>query len=211
MRIRILSTAMLACVLSAALAIGAGSDSKRGSGSKAAGSHGKAHVHENYAVDSTHARIGFAIDHLVISKVQGAFSEYEASMHLHDGKLASVEAVIKVKSVDTGIKQRDQHLLAPDFFDAAKFPEITFKSTAVKGDVLVGDLTIRDVTKAVQLKYTLKGPVKDPRGNTKIGLQASGEIDRTEFGLTYSQAMDAGGLVVGKNVALQIDVEAARK
>jgi polyisoprenoid-binding protein YceI len=218
MRFKALSVALGASMLSAAMVYGAGSDSKRGtgskvgSGSKPAGSHAKAHSHDNYVVDTTHARVGFSIDHLMISKVQGAFKDYEASLHMHGGTLASATAVIKVASVDTGNKKRDQHLLAPDFFDAAKYPTITFKSKSVKGkDILIGDLTIRDVTKEVELKYTVKGPVKDPWGNTKVGFQGSCEIDRTEYGLTYSAAMEAGGLVVGKMVTLQIDLEAAKK
>ena len=214
MRFKSYSVALGVFMLSAALVCGAGSDTKRGSGSKAkaAGSQSKAHSHDNYVVDSTHARIGFTIDHLIISKVHGQFKDYEASVQVHDGVLVSAEAVIKVASIDTGIKKRDQHLMAPDFFDAAKYPTITFKSKSVKSkDIVIGDLTIRDVTREVELKYSLKGPIKDPWGNTKVGFEGSCEIDRTEFGLTYSQAMEAGGLVVGKKVELQINVEAAKK
>jgi len=159
--------------------------------------------------------VGFRVDHLVISKVNGEFKDYKATLHVDGKTLTAATAEIKVASVDTGIKDRDKHLLGADFFDAEKHPTITFtcKSTKKKAgkDVLVGDLTLHGVTKEIELAYELKGPIKDPWGNTKVGFAASGTISRKAFGLTWSKKLETGGLVVGDEVELLIDVEAAKK
>ncbi|MDE0839465.1 MAG: YceI family protein, partial [Kiritimatiellae bacterium] len=132
-----------------------------------------------------------------------------------DGKLESATATIDIGSINTRNEKRDKHLRQPDFFDAEKHPSMTFTSTAISGKngkgVITGDLTIRDITKSVELSYTLTGPVKDPYGNTKIGFEASGEIDRSAFGLTYSKALESGGLMIGNEVTLDINMEFAKK
>ncbi len=191
-----LKTALVLATASAALASGA-------------------YAQDTYTIDNTHAHIGFEIPHMVISNVKGAFNEYEASLTLKDDKLQSAEATLQVSSIDTKNKKRDEHLKSGDFFDAKGFPAITFKSTGVSQKagkhILTGDLTIRDVTKSVNLTYILKGPVKDPWGNTKVGLEAGTIINRKDFGLTWSKALESGGLVVGNAVTLKMDMEFAKQ
>ena len=177
---------------------------------------GMAFASDRYEVDPTHATIGFEVSHLVISKVRGHFKEYSASLLLdEDGTLLEAEAVIQTQSIDTGVKKRDNHLRNADFFDVSTYPEIMFKSTSIEekngATLMIGDLTIRGVSKQIELPYKLLGPIKDPWGNTKIGLEASTTIDRTEFGLTWNKALEAGGVVVGDEVELQINLEAAKQ
>ena len=187
---------------------GQASDSK---GSDAKGSHAKMHKSDTYVVDNTHASIGFKISHLVISKVAGGFNDYEASLDVDGDHLHGASATIKVASIDTNNDKRDGHLRSPDFFDAEKFPEITFTATTIQSRTMTGDLTIKGITKAVALSYELKGPIRDPYGNTKVGFTATGTINRQDFGLTWSKALESGGLVVGDEVELHIDVEAAKQ
>jgi len=169
------------------------------------------HVTETFEVDKTHASVGFSIAHLVISKVRGQFTDFTASLEVDGDHLHSAEATIQAKSIDTGNKDRDKHLQAADFLDVKQFPVITFKSTRIRGNTLIGNLTMHGVTKPVTLTYSLKGPIKDPWGNTKVGLEAKGTINRQDFGLTWSKALETGGLVVGNDVDLVIDFEAAKK
>ena len=174
------------------------------------------HSEEIYKIDPTHAEIGFAVTHLVISKVKGHFNEFEGTIVIDDNrKLVKVDAIIKVNSIDTRIKKRDDHLRSPDFFDAEKYSEITYKNvTAEKRggrDVLVGDFTIRDVTKQLVLPYTIKGPVVDPWGNKKIGFEAKAVINRKDYGVAWNMKTETGGWVVGEEVELLINFEAAKQ
>ena len=167
---------------------------------------------DTYTADTAHAHVGFQVPHMVISNVKGAFDDFSASLVLKEGKLEAVEATIQVASINTKNEKRDEHLRADDFFAVKEFPTITFVSTGVKGKkdgtgLISGKLTIRGVTKAVNLNYRVKGPVNDPWGNTKLGLEATTMIDRTAFGLTYSKALETGGLVVGNDVSIDIDLE----
>lgn len=169
-----------------------------------------------YVVDKAHANIGFEVSHLVISKVRGRFNEFSASLTLDEqGKLAGAEATVQVKSIDTANQRRDQHLLGADFFDAAAHPEMTFKSTRVETrdgrQVLVGKLTIRGTTRDVALPFRILGPITDPSGSTKIGFEASGKIDRTDYGLTWHRALEAGGAVVGTEVEIHVNFEATKQ
>lgn len=222
MKVRGWLLVFMAGVLAAWLTVSIASESKSdGSATKKAsqaqdGSHAKGHDASDFVVDKAHTRIGFTVTHLVISKVHGSFGEYDASLHLHGDKLAKASATVKVASINTGNKDRDDHLRAPDFFDADKYPKITFigKSTKKVGgkDVLVGDLTIKDKKKEIQLQYTLRGPIKDPfGGQTKVGLEARGKINRKEFGVEWNKALETGGVVVGEEVELTIDMEASKK
>ena len=171
---------------------------------------------DRYTVDPTHATIGFEVSHLVISKVRGHFKEYSASLLLDEaGTLLEAEAVIQTKSMDTGVKKRDDHLRGADFFDVSTFPEITFKSTSIGNrdgsGVIIGELAIHGVSKQIELPYKLLGPIKDPWGKTRVGLEASTTVNRTDFGLTWNKALEAGGVVVGEEVELQINLEATKK
>lgn len=167
-----------------------------------------------YEVDTSHAYLGFSIKHMVISKVKGSFKKYTGTIILNDDNtLKSIEADIDVISIDTANKKRDTHLLNEDFFDEPVHPKITFKSTGFKEvegkTFLAGNLTIRGISKEVLLTTTVNGPIKDPWGNTKIGFQASGSIDRTDFGIAYNDNLESGALLIGNKVELEIDVEAA--
>jgi polyisoprenoid-binding protein YceI len=158
-------------------------------------------------LDTAHSAVTFSVPHMVVSRTKGSFGEFDGSLTVVDGKVTGAKAVIQVKSIDTKNQKRDDHLRNPDFFDVEKFPTITFVSTKIEGGKLVGNLTIRDVTKEVSLDMEFLGPVKDPWGKIRYGLNATGVIDRTEFGLTWSKSMEAGGLVVGNDVQLSISVE----
>jgi polyisoprenoid-binding protein YceI len=194
-----------------------GSDTeKKGSQAKKTDSDSKEVEHTNFVVDKNHARIGFKVAHLVISKVHGSFGEFDATLHLHGNELAKASATIKVASIDTGNKDRDDHLRKADFFDAAKYPNITFHGKSTKKvdgkNIMVGDLTIRGKKKEIQLEYTLKGPVKDPFGGpARVGLEATATINRKDFGVEWNKALEAGGVVVGEEVKLVIDLEASQK
>jgi len=164
-------------------------------------------------IDTAHTEAGFSVRHLVISTVKGNFGKTTGTVKLDSADLtkSSVEATIDVASVNTRNEDRDKHLKSPDFFDVAKFPSMTFKSTKVEkaGDGLkvTGDLTMKGVTKPVVL--TVAGPtgeVKDPWGNTRRGLQARGKVNRQDFGVTWSKVVEAGP-VVGDEVTIEIDAE----
>ncbi len=168
----------------------------------------------SYSLDTAHSKVGFEISHLVISSVEGRFNGYTGSVvmgpKIEDTK---INADIDVATIDTGNGDRDKHLKSPDFFDAAKFPKITFVSKKVTGTPdklkLTGDLTIRGVTKTVTLDGKYQGVVNDPFGNTKIAFKANGKISRKDFGLLWNKAVEAGP-VVGDEVALAFAIEAGK-
>ena len=181
-----------------------------------AGSAATSSAADKYTVDPTHSSIGFAVRHMVVSKVKGYFNEYTATI-LYDDKditKSGVEVTIKTASIDTRDAKRDEHLRTPDFFDAAKYPEITFKSKRIEksgeGFVAVGDLTMRGVTKEIQLPFTFAGVVTDPWGNTRLGLSASTKLNRQDYGVSWSKSLDSGGLVVSDDVEIAIEIEAIK-
>jgi polyisoprenoid-binding protein YceI len=151
--------------------------------------------------------------------VKGDFTKYKAAItgDAKDAPKASLEVTIEVGSINTGVADRDKHLKSPDFFDVANFPTITFKSKKIvkagkSGLKITGDLTIKGVTKEVVLEAKdVSAPVKDPWGNLRIGLTATTKIDRRQFGLTWNKALDAGGVVVGTDVHIVLEVELFQK
>lgn len=171
----------------------------------------------DYDVDPVHSQIGFKVTHLMISSVRGEFSDYSASIDADPAAktVKSVQATIKTASIDTRNQKRDDHLRSGDFFDAANYPEMSFKSTKVVGsgdDITVyGDLTIRGTTKPVELKGSFSGEAKDPWGYTRAGFAAKGEVNRKDFGLTWNKMLETGGVVVGDEVEISLDIEAIRK
>jgi polyisoprenoid-binding protein YceI len=169
---------------------------------------------ETYNIDPAHSSVGFGVSHMVINTVHGKFNEFAGTIGLEGSTLKSATGTIQAKSIDTGIEKRDTHLKSPDFFDVAKFPTITFKSKRAEKQgaetVLVGDFTMHGVTKELSLPVTLKGPIKDPRGDTRIGLQARTKLSRADYGLKYNQALETGGLVVGDEIELEINAEAVK-
>ena len=165
-----------------------------------------------WQLDASHSSIGFAVKHLMIATVKGSFGKFEASFSGKENDLgkASVKVNVDASSIDTSNDQRDAHLRSPDFFDAAQFPAITFESKRIEGNAfgdfkLVGDLTIRGVTKEVVLDASFEGRAKDPWGNSRLGYTAKGKINRADFGLTWNQALEAGGVVVSEEVKISVE------
>ncbi|HPF69089.1 MAG TPA: YceI family protein [Candidatus Krumholzibacteria bacterium] len=167
----------------------------------------------DWQLDQAHSSVGFSIRHMTVSKVKGSFNAFEGTVTGDPAVPTSlaVEVVIQVASIDTGNRDRDDHLLNPDFFDAATYPTITFRSTGVTMDgsegKLKGELTMHGVTKPVELDLEYAGVMDDPWGYRRAGFSASGTIDRQDFGLTYNKALETGGLVLGNDVAVAIEVE----
>ncbi|WP_214415598.1 YceI family protein [Sphaerisporangium fuscum] len=170
-----------------------------------------------FDLDVAHTRIGFVAKHMMVSKVRGYFGDFSGSVTIAENPLeSSAEVTIKTASIETGNLDRDNHLKGDDFLSAEKFPEITFRSTKVvshSGDELVvlGDLTIRDVTKEVTLKVEYGGAGTNPWGAELFGYSIETEIDREEFGLTWNVALETGGVLVGKKIKIEIEGEATRR
>ena len=166
-------------------------------------------------VDSAHSVVEFKVKHMMISNLKGHFTKVTGTLSLHEADVtqSSVDASIEIASIHTLDEARDAHLKAEDFFDAEKFPTMHLKSThiALKSDgelVLTGDLTIKGITRSV--KFAVEGPTaetKDPWGNTRIGVSATTKINRKDFGLTWSAALETGGLVVSEDVSITLDLE----
>ncbi|HEX3352855.1 MAG TPA: YceI family protein [Terriglobales bacterium] len=169
----------------------------------------------NWNIDPVHSVAEFKVKHMMISNVKGQFAKVAGSLTLNESNLASsrVEVSIDASSIETRDAQRDAHLKSPDFFDVAKFPALSFKSTSVRvvkdGELAVeGDLTIRDVTRKVV--FSVEGPTppaKDPWGNTRVAVSASTKINRKDFGLTWNAALETGGILVGDEVTINLEVQ----
>jgi polyisoprenoid-binding protein YceI len=170
-----------------------------------------------WKIDPSHSNVEFAVKHLMISTVKGQFADVEGEIVIADGEPArsSVTATLKSASIDTRTGQRDDHLRSGDFLDAANFPEITFKSTRITGDAsefkVTGNLTIRGVTREITLDATNEGSGKDPWGGERIGFSAKTKLDRRDFGLTWNQAIESGGVVVGHELKVSIEIEAVKQ
>ena len=169
---------------------------------------------ETWNVDSSHSEVGFEVTHMMISTVEGSFGEFSGTIEVNKkGKVTALNGEVGITSVDTNDAKRDGHLQSDDFFNAVSFPKMTFVSKKVKGShdkgySVEGDLTIRDITKTVTLELTpFKGPVVDGWGNTRVGSVATAEINRQDFGVSWSASLDAGGLVVSDEVQLDIKLE----
>ena len=166
-----------------------------------------------WTIDAAHSHVEFAVKHLMISTVKGRFGDVSGTVTAGDDTFRDAELDIKigVASIDTRQPDRDTHLRSADFFEVEKFPTMTFKSTRVepKGDDIkvTGQLTIRDVTKDVVLTVTPEGTGKDPWGGVRAGFSATAKINRRDFGLTWNQALETGGFVVGDEIKISIDVE----
>jgi polyisoprenoid-binding protein YceI len=170
--------------------------------------------HTNWSIDPTHSEVTFKVKHLVISTVTGYFRSFEGKLQAasEDFDGASAEFHADINSIDTNVADRDAHLKSDDFFNAEKFPKLSFTNGKLvkKSDSdfnLEGDLTIRDVTKKVTLNAELGGVMVDGYGQTKAGFEISGSINRKEFGLKWDMVTEAGGVVVGDNVKLQLNVQ----
>jgi polyisoprenoid-binding protein YceI len=171
----------------------------------------------NWNIDAAHSGIHFSVRHMLVSKVRGRFAKYTGAVKIDDGDItrSAVEVTIDASSVDTGTPERDAHLRSPDFFDVEKFPVLRFQSKRI--DKLsddryrvLGDLTIRDVTREVPLEVEYGGQTKDPWGNERAGFVARTSVDRKDFGLRWNQALEAGGVLVGDRVDIELDVQAVK-
>lgn len=165
-----------------------------------------------WTLDPSHSEVTFSVRHMMISKVRGTFGVKSATLVAPENPLeAKVEASVDVASVDTKDEGRDQHLRSADFFDAETYPTMDFRSTGVRvedGDFLVdGDLTIRGVTRPVTFAFEFGGFGTDPWGNYKAGATAKTVINREDFGLTWNAALETGGVLVGKDVTIELDLQ----
>ena len=169
-----------------------------------------------WKLDPSHTLVEFSAKHLMITTVKGRITDVEGTIVMDEKnpRNSSVEATLKAVSIDTRTEQRDQHLRSADFLNAELFPDIKFRSTRIEGDKdsfkLTGDLTIRDVTRPITLDIRFEGQQTDPWGGERVGFSGSGKIDRRDFGLTWNQALETGGVVVGNDVKINLEVEAVK-
>lgn len=168
---------------------------------------------DKYAADKAHTNIGFTVKHMVIATVPGKFQDYDMEFMFDEKDLSksSVKTTIKTASIFTDDQKRDDHLRSGDFFDATNYPEITFVSNSITkkndGYVAKGLLTIRGISKEIELPFNILGPVNDPWGNTKLGVESSVKINRQDYKVSWNKTLDAGGLLVSDDVSIKLDVE----
>lgn len=170
-----------------------------------------------WSIDASHSNVKFSVDHLVVSEVEGYFKKFDGTIDAPgaDFNNATINFNVEVASINTDNEMRDNHLKGDDFFNAEKFPKMTFKSTSFKKGkgnnyVLEGDLTIRDVTKKMKFDVVYGGTMVDPWGNTKAGFKTTGKISRKAFNLKWNTMTEAGGAVVGDEVTLILKMEFAK-
>jgi len=171
-----------------------------------------------WEIDSSHSSVHFSVRHLVIAKVRGSFARWSGTVQVPDGDFtkATVDVAIDASSIATGVEQRDAHLKSADFFDVAQYPELRFvgKRVEPRSDVeidVVGDLTIKGITREVILRVEQHGQAKDPWGNVRAAFTAKTSIDRKEFGLTWNQVLETGGVMVGDRVDIEAEIEAVKQ
>ncbi len=167
---------------------------------------------KKWTIDSAHSEIGFKVKHMMFTNVKGHFNDYSAAIDFNDDlKGANLQFEAKINSITTNNADRDNHLKSPDFFDMDQYPTLNFKSTKIEGNgndyEITGDLTIKGITKPVKLNAEFSGLMTDPWGNTKVGLNIDGKINRKDFGLTYNAALETGGVLVGEYVNLNAEIQ----
>lgn len=166
-----------------------------------------------WTIDPAHTNVEFSVKHLGIATVKGRFRQFTASAETTaDGRLQSISATIDANSIDTGVEQRDNHLRSADFFEVAKFPAINFASTSISYNsaneaVVKGNLTLHGITKPVSFTLEQESEIKDPWGNQRIASVSSGKLSRKEWGLTWNQALELGGVVVSDEVKFSLEVQ----
>ena len=169
-----------------------------------------------WSVDTAHSRVEFQVKHLGIATVRGSFREFAGALDV-TGEVSGAQAygTVKAGSVDTSEAQRDEHLRSADFFDADQYPELSFRSTAIRALddeslEIVGDLTMRGVTKPITLKADIQGYEQDPWGNDRVGLEVTGQLSRGDWGMTFNQALGSGNVLVSDKVKLHLDISAVK-
>ena len=173
----------------------------------------------SYDLDPAHTRLGFATKHAMVATVRGGFNDFSGVIQIDadEPTKSTAEVTIQTASISTGNEQRDGHLRTNDFFEIETYPSITFRSTraAVKSDgesyQLWGDLTVKDVTREVQLDLDYQGTATDPYGNVRVGFEGRTQINRKDFGLTFNVALETGGVLVGDKVKIELDISAIKK
>ena len=169
-----------------------------------------------YQVDTVHSTVAFGIKHLGLSEVRGAFTNFTGKISYDPAKQEEFKAsgTVEVASLNTGNKMRDDHLRSPEFFDAAKLPDIKFETTGIKKEdgewVVTGQFTLHGVTKDIKLRGELSGPILDPMGKTRIGLMATTKINRLDYGITWNKKLDKGGVMIGEDVKISLNIEAVQ-
>ena len=170
-----------------------------------------------YVFDASHTRIGFVARHAMVTKVRGAFNEFEGSAVVDESDFtkSSAQLTIQVASIDTRSEQRDGHLRSNDFLDLEHFPEISFASTGVEQTgptslEVTGDLTIKDVTKSVTIPFDYEGAATDPYGNLRVGFEGSVVINRKDYGITWNAALETGGVLVSDKITLEFEISAIK-
>ena len=166
-------------------------------------------------VDPSHSSVEFQVKHMGLATVKGFFAEFQGALTVADDGTISAEGTVDTASVNTRNGQRDEHLRSPDFFDVETYPELSFRSTAFEAIDeetyrVTGDLTIRGVTREIVLEAVSQGTDVDPWGNARVGLEAVAQIERADYGLTWNQALESGGVLVGKKVKLLLDISAVK-
>lgn len=166
-------------------------------------------VKGKWNIDTAHSEISFKVKHMMISTVTGHFTDFDATVETENDDFSNADFnfTAKTASINTSNKDRDAHLKSDDFFNAEKYPEMTFKSKSFDGSTLIGDLTIRDVTKEIKLNVDFNGVAVDPYGQTKAGFEATGSLNRKDYNLTWSAVTEAGSIVVSDSVKLLIDLQ----
>jgi len=168
-------------------------------------------------VDLDHSTVGFQVTHMVISQTTGKFTKYQGFIEMDPEakEVKAIETVINTQSVFTDHPKRDEHLRSPEFFNVAKFPTMTYKMKSYQktGDTYsaIGDLTLLGVTKEITLAGTFNGTTQDPWGNTRAGFTAEGTLNRQDFGMTFSQTLDSGGLLVGNEIKIRLEIECIKE
>jgi len=167
---------------------------------------------KKWTIDPTHSEVGFKVKHMMFTNVKGLFNDYSADIDFNDDlKDANLQFEAKINSIFTNNADRDNHLKSADFFDVDQYPTLNFKSTNIQGNgseyEITGDLTIKGITKPVTLNAEFSGLMTDPWGNTKVGLNLDGKINRKDFGLTYNAALETGGVLVGEDVKLNAEIQ----
>ena len=168
---------------------------------------------DTYTIDPAHTTFGFTVKHMMISQVPGNFDKFDGQIIYSPTDLANSKAnvTIDVNSINTRNDKRDAHLKSPDFFDAAKFPSITFVSKKFTTTEIVGDLTMKGVTKEVRIPVTISGPVKTMMGGQAIGITGSVTVNRQDYGINWNKTLDQGGLAVANDVLVNVSIEADQK
>jgi polyisoprenoid-binding protein YceI len=170
---------------------------------------------DSYKIDPMHSSIIFSVRHMGINNVRGHFDEFGGMVVVDNGAIQSATGTIQVKSINTGVPMRDNHLRKADFFDATNYPTINFQSKKVEQSggqaILIADFTMHGVTKELRLPVKLSGPVKDPQGKTRIGLEATAKVNRKDYGISYNAMLESGAAAVGEEVTIEINAEAVKQ